>query len=72
MTQPAGRPMSHIQQGPSAQATPPVAPAAPKAAGMSRGWRVALFIWITAFICLVAYELLNTLVRTITVGWGAK
>ncbi len=72
MTQPAGRPTTHVQQGPSAQAAPPVAPAAPKAAGMSWGWRMALFIWITAFICLLAYELLNTLVRTIAVGWGAK
>ncbi len=32
---------------------------------MSRGWRVALFIWMSAFVCLLAYELLNTLVRSL-------
>ena len=59
--------------GPAAPpAETPAAPEAPKAAGMSWGWRVALFIWITAFVCLLAYELLNTLVRSLAAGWGAK
>ena len=39
---------------------------APKAAGISWGWRVALFLWATAFLCLLAYELLNTLVRSLS------
>ena len=39
---------------------------APKAAGMTWGWRVALFIWASAFVCLVAYELLTTLVRSLS------
>ena len=32
---------------------------------MSWGWRVVLFLWASAFICLLAYELLNTLVRSL-------
>jgi hypothetical protein len=44
---------------------PTAAPDAPKTAGISWGWRVTLFLWATAFICLLAYELLNTLVRSL-------
>ena len=44
-------------------AAPPPEPA--PAAGLSRGWRVALFIWASAFVGLVAYELLTTLVKSL-------
>jgi hypothetical protein len=65
MTRPAARPSANIQQEPPAAATEPAAPAeAPKSAALTWGWRVALFIWACAFLCLVAYELLNTVVRS--------
>ncbi len=38
---------------------------APKNAGLTLGWRVALFIWASAFVCLLGYELLSTLVRSL-------
>ncbi len=71
MTQSAGRPTTNIQQGSSAMPGRTTAEAsrfaeAPrKPAGMSWGWRVALFLWASTFICLLAYELLNTLVRSL-------
>ena len=65
MTQPAARPATNIQEGPPSPAQAPAAPETPKAAGMSWGWRVALFLWVSAFVCLLAYELLNTLVRSL-------
>ena len=72
MTQPAARPATNIQQAPAvAPPAEPAAPEAPKAAGISRGWRVALFIWITAFVGLLAYELLNTLVRSVASAWSS-
>ncbi len=38
---------------------------APKAARPTLPWRVALFLWASAFICLLAYELLTALVRSL-------
>jgi hypothetical protein len=63
VTKPAAAHSANIQQAPAA---PIVAPDAPKTAGISRGWRVALFLWATAFVCLLLYELLNTLVRSLS------
>jgi hypothetical protein len=63
MTQPAASRSTNIQQTPLA---PTAGPDAPKTAGISWGWRVALFLWASAFICLMAYELLNTLVRSLS------
>ena len=63
MTQPATPSSTSIQAGPGAapaDATPPA-----KAAGLSFGWRVALALWAAAFLGLLAFELLNTLVRSI-------
>jgi len=65
MTRPAAHPPTSIQQE-----APAVAPAeppaeAPKAGGLSRGWRVALFVWATAFVFLLIYELLTTLVLSL-------
>ena len=70
MTRPAARQSANIQQEAPAPAV--VAPAdagsaeAPKAARPTLPWRVALFIWTTAFLCLLAYELLTALVRSLT------
>jgi hypothetical protein len=72
MTKPAAPRSANITQTPPAGAggapapAPTAAPDAPKTAGISWGWRVALFLWATAFICLLAYELLNTLVRSLS------
>jgi hypothetical protein len=67
MTKPAATRSANITQAPPAGApAPTTAPDAPKTAGMSWGWRVALFLCATAFICLLAYELLNTLVRSLS------
>jgi hypothetical protein len=66
MTKPAATRSVNITQAPPAGAATPAAPDAPKAAATSWGWRVALFLWATAFICLLAYELLNTLVRSLS------
>jgi hypothetical protein len=67
MTQSAPHQPASIQQerqtAPGA-GTPPASAEAPKP-GLSLGWRVALFIWASAFVCLLAYELLNTLVRSL-------
>jgi hypothetical protein len=63
MTKPVAARSANITQAPP---TPTAAPDAPKTAGISWGWRVALFLWATAFICLLAYELLNTLVRSLS------
>jgi len=63
MTKPATPRSANITQAPPA---PTAAPDAAKTAGISWGWRVALFLWVTAFICLLAYELLNTLVRSLS------
>jgi hypothetical protein len=63
MTQSATPPSTGIQAAPRpapADATPPA-----KAAGLSFGWRVALTLWVAAFLGLLAYELLSTLVRSI-------
>jgi hypothetical protein len=65
MTKPAATRLANIQQAPQGAVEAPPAPEAPKTAGISWGWRVALFLWATAFICLLAYELLNTLVRSL-------
>jgi hypothetical protein len=67
MTRSAARPPEGIQPTPPAPpAAGPAAPAeAPKAAGLSPGWRVALFVWATAFVFLLIYELLTTLVRSL-------
>jgi hypothetical protein len=32
-----------------------------------RGWRIALFIWVSAFAFLVAYELLSMVLRVLNV-----
>ena len=66
MTKPAVTRSANIQQTPPIAVEAPPAPDAPKTAGISRGWRVALFLWATAFVCLLAYELLNTLVRFVS------
>jgi hypothetical protein len=70
MTKPAAPRSVNITQAPPAGAggapAPTAAPDAPRAAGISWGWRVALFLWATAFIWLLAYELLNTLVRSLS------
>ena len=66
MTKPTATRSANIQQAPPATVETPPAPDAPKTAGVSWGWRVALFLWATAFICLLAYELLNTLVRSLS------
>ncbi len=63
MTKPAPR-SANITQAPPLES--PGAPDAPKAGAISRGWRVALFLWATAFVCLLLYELLNTLVRSLS------
>ena len=69
MTRPAARQTVSIQQEAPAPAV--VAPAdagsaeAPKAARPTLPWRVALFLWASAFICLLAYELLTALVRSL-------
>ena len=60
-----------IQPAPAAPAPAAAAPADPaaaetvKGAGLTLGWRVALFIWASAFVCLLGYELLSTLVRSL-------
>ena len=63
MTKPAAARSANITQTPPASTAEPEAP---KPAGISWGWRVALFLWATAFVCLLAYELLNTLVRSLS------
>jgi hypothetical protein len=69
MTKPAASRSANIPQAPppvaGALPAPTAAPDAPKMAGISWGWRVTLFLWATAFICLLVYELLNTLVRSL-------
>jgi hypothetical protein len=63
MTQPATPPSAGIPAVPGpapADATPPA-----KATGLSFGWRVALTLWVAAFLGLLAFELLSTLVRSI-------
>jgi hypothetical protein len=65
MTKPVAARSANITQTPPTP-TATAAPDAPKTAGISWGWRVALFLWATAFICLLAYELLNTLVRSLS------
>ena len=66
MTKPAAIRSANIQQAPPGVMETPPAPDVPKPAGVSWGWRVALFLWATAFVCLLAYELLNTLVRSLS------
>ncbi len=66
MTRSAARPGANITTAPPAAPVDPssaVQTEAPNAAGLSRGWRVAFFMWASAFICLLIYELLNILVR---------
>lgn len=64
MARPAARQTTGVPQAPAAaQPAPPTE--APKPAALSPGWRVALFIWAAAFVGLVAYELLTTLVRSL-------
>ena len=65
MTKHAVTRSANIQQTPQGAVETSPAPDATKTAGISWGWRVALFLWVTAFICLLAYELLNTLVRSL-------
>jgi len=67
MTRPTARPPAGIPQAPSAAppADPPAAAEAPKVGGLSPGWRVALFVWATAFVFLLIYELLTTLIRSL-------
>jgi len=45
---------------------PPEPGEAPQGGGLTWGWRVALFIWASAFFCLLGYELLSTLVRSVS------
>jgi hypothetical protein len=65
MTKPTATRSANIQQAPAVGSEAPPLQDAPVTAGISWGWRVALFLWATAFICLLAYELLNTLVRSL-------
>ncbi len=68
MARPAAHQPASIQQEPAPSAAPadPASAEAPKTAGLTLPWRVALFIWASAFICLLAYELLTTLVRSLS------
>ncbi len=72
MARSAARQPASIQQGPPPPAVAPADPASvgsaeePKAAGLTLAWRVVLFIWASAFIFLLAYELLTTLVRSLS------
>ena len=65
MARPA-RPTTSIQHEapPSLAETGPAE--APQAAGLTPAWRVALFLWATAFLCLAGYELLTTVVRSLS------
>ena len=64
MTKSATPPSTGIQGAPVA--APPAAAAPPaNAKGLSFAWRVALTLWVIAFLGLLAFELLNTLVRSI-------
>lgn len=44
--------------GPAPEAPPP-----PPRARISTGWRIALFVWVTAFGFLAVYELLSALFK---------
>jgi hypothetical protein len=66
----SGPKTGHVQKEPSE--TPvevePVAEAAPAARQpVPTGWRIALFLWVTAFGFLAAYELLWTLFKLLKI-----
>jgi hypothetical protein len=56
--EPAGTPP---EVEPVAEAPPPQRPAVPT------GWRIALFLWVTAFGFLAAYELLWTIFKILRI-----
>ena len=64
MTQSATKPSTSIQAAGAGSPTPE-ATAPAQAASLSFGWRVALTLWVAVFAALLAFELLNTLVRSI-------
>jgi hypothetical protein len=65
MTRPATPPSAGVKLQPTPHAeTGPTE--APQAAGLTPAWRVALFLWATAFLCLAGYELLTTVVRSLS------
>jgi hypothetical protein len=65
MTQSASRPSTINQAAPGAATQPADATAPAKAGALSLGWRITLYLWVAAFLGLVLFELLNTLVRVI-------
>jgi hypothetical protein len=66
----SGSKAGQVQKGPTetpVEVEPVLEPAQVQRPAVSTGWRIALFLWVTAFGFLAAYELLWTLFKLLKI-----